>query len=717
MADGPWTKYQKAAPAAPWAKYGAPQAAPAAAPSEADLITDQAMAAFAAGDDAEGKRLLTEANRAAIAAGAVPEGFVADPRTGGFSDIQNDPSLDMGTIPSLGFGAMQGLGFNFGDEAIGKLEGMTGGDEQFAVERAREMDRRAQENPWAYYGGFVPGAVASSLSLGKAIGGAGKAMGLGATAGSSLAGRAGLLAGRAGLGAATGALEGGLAGFGAGEGGFDSRMASAGKMAALGAGIGLAAPLAMAGLGAVMKTPVNALASAFNIPSNVRASEAVAKMLRRAGMSADDAKRAIDRAAAEGQDVYKLVDALGMSGQRGLAGIARQPGDTARQEIAEFLTTRQAGQGDRLAGFVADALDAPDTAAARAAAMKTARDEAADLAYTAAREGAGPVDVRGALAVIDDRIGPMTGSGIADDGISGKLSRYRGRLAADDPAASVIKGETGIAGAGHNSAKTAVELSDFDRVLILKQEIGDDIGAAVRAGRNNEARELMKVQKALDEALEAASPGYRSANDEFAKASKAIGAVDAGKAAAGPRIRSEDTAARFGGLADDGKSAFRAGYADPVIAKIDASAMGVNKARPLSGTKTAKDFDFLAKDQELIKRQIARENAMFETNVAALGGSKTADNLADAADMSSMSSSMIANFLTGNWGAAARQAADKVVSGATGMNPSTREIIAKALLSSNPAAALAPSAKRAAQLETPRKVIEALIRSGGIRLQ
>jgi hypothetical protein len=228
---------------------------------------------------------------------------------------------------------------------------------------------------------------------------------------------------------------------------------------------------------------------------------------------------------------------------------------------------------------------------------------------------------------------------------------------------------------------------------------------------------LERVQKALDEALEAASPGYRSANDEFAKASKAIGAVDAGKAAAGPRIRSEDTAARFGGLADDGKSAFRAGYADPVIAKIDASAMGVNKARPLSGTKTAKDFDFLAKDPELIKRQIARENAMFETNVSALGGSKTADNLADAADMSSMSSSMIANFLTGNWGAAARQAADKVVSGATGMNPSTREIIAKALLSSNPAAALAPAAKRAGQLETPRKVIEALIRSGGIRLQ
>lgn len=214
--------------------YGAPQAAPAAAPSEADLITDQAMAAFAAGDDAGGKRLLTEANRAAIAAGAVPEGFVADPRTGGFSDIQNDPSLDMGTIPSLGFGAMQGLGFNFGDEAIGKLEAVTGGDEQFAVERAREMDRRAQEDPWAYYGGYVPGAVASSLSLGKATG---------------LATPSATVPGVMAKGASLGAIEGGMAGAGAGEGGMADRAEGALWGAGLGAALGgVVAPAIGAGV-------------------------------------------------------------------------------------------------------------------------------------------------------------------------------------------------------------------------------------------------------------------------------------------------------------------------------------------------------------------------------------------------------------------------------------------------------------------------------------
>ncbi len=135
-----------------------------------DLVT-QAQAAFAAGNDAEGKRLLTEANRMAIDAGNVPEGFVADPRTGGFSDLARDPSIpEMGKLASFGFGAMQGLGANFGDEAIGKTLSLMGEDQQFATERAREMERRASENPMSYYGGYIPGAIASALSLGKATG-------------------------------------------------------------------------------------------------------------------------------------------------------------------------------------------------------------------------------------------------------------------------------------------------------------------------------------------------------------------------------------------------------------------------------------------------------------------------------------------------------------------------------------------------------------------
>ncbi|MGL5734849.1 MAG: hypothetical protein ACRCYS_08280, partial [Beijerinckiaceae bacterium] len=351
-------------------------------------------------------------------------------------------------------------------------------------------------------------------------------------------------------------------------------------MALIGGLAGLGGPLAVAGLEKGARALYNPVASALNIPSDVRASEAIAKLIKRAGMSEDDVARALQGAADDGQGVFKVVDALGATGQRGLSGIVRQPGDRARQEVTDFLTTRQAGQGDRLSSFLSDALDAPDTAAKRVAGMTAARDTAADAAYGAARSGAAPVDVRGVLGVIDDRIGPMLNSGVADDGISGTLSKYRGRLA------------------GTNAAGETVELANFDRIHLLRKEIGDDIGAAVRAGRNNEARELIKVQKAMDEALEAASPGFKAANADFARSSRAIDAVDAGSAATSGRVRSEDTAAAWAKMTPEEQAAFRAGYADPTIARIDNAATGVNKARPLSSDKTGKDLGFLASDPE-----------------------------------------------------------------------------------------------------------------------
>lgn len=54
----------------------------------------------------------------------------------------------------------------------------------------------------------------------------------------------------------------------------------------------------------------------------------------------------------------------------------------------------------------------------------------------------------------------------------------------------------------------------------------------------------MKLQSELDGALEASSQGYRTANDNFAKASRTIDAVDEGAAATSGRLRSEDNLAR-----------------------------------------------------------------------------------------------------------------------------------------------------------------------------
>lgn len=209
-------------------------------------LTVQAQQAYGAGDDAEGKRLLTEASRLSADSGMAPEGFTADPRTGSMIDLRNDPTLAMSGGKSSMFGAMQGLGFNFGDEAIGGIAkianalGFEGaGDARFATESAREMDRRAQENPLAYYAGYVPGAVASSLSLGKALG----LSDAPATTWAAMK-----------QGAVLGGIEGGLAGAGGAEGGPVDRVESAALGAGLGAGIGgTVAPLVGAGINKLMQ--------------------------------------------------------------------------------------------------------------------------------------------------------------------------------------------------------------------------------------------------------------------------------------------------------------------------------------------------------------------------------------------------------------------------------------------------------------------------------
>lgn len=671
------------------AKLQAPPAAPARTPEDARIkdLVDQARAAYAAGNDAEGRRLLTEASRISVDSGMAPEGFTADPRTGGMIDLRSDPTLNMNAAEPFGFGAMQGLGYNFGDEVIGGMAWATnalglgdGTDARFATESAREMDRRAQENPLAYYGGMIPGAIGSSLAVGKTLG-LGNLM-------------QGTTAQRAVAGAGLGGLEGALSGAGGGQT-AEERISGALTYGGVGTALGGAAPYAIKGVGNLWDRAVaGPVASMRSAPSELRASRALETALRRSGMSADEVDAALMAAGREGQPDYLVADALGNSGQRMLAGAARTPGDT-RQQIVDTLMRRQEGQGGRVAGFLSEQMGAPDTAAQRVASLTAARGQAADTAYAAARGNAAPVDVRGALGVIDARTGGMTGSGVTGDGIDAKLMGYRSRLAAQPGPDGVMR-----------------ELSDFDRVLGVKQAIQDDIGAAVRAGRNNEARELGKLASELDAALEGSSDMYRTANDGFRSASRVIDAVDAGTASASSRARSPDVLAEYGGLPAPAQSAYRAGRADVDIARIDAAAPGVNKARPLLSDKATTELGAMVDDPGLLTRRLGREDAMFRTTQAATGGSMTADNLADAAEMEAFNYGPLANLLTGNWKTAASQMGPAVLNTMQGRNTATRDLIARMLLDRNIKGALAPalSAERAAG---PRRaIVEALARSG-----
>ena len=630
----------------------------------------------------DGKTYEVEAPSMEAAAEAIGS-FGAMPKGGssvnpeGMADFQN-------RALTFGANAAQGMSFGLGDEASGAVAGiksMLGGGDFLPAYRAERDDARAdmatisERYPNAATGGYLTGAAIPAITAGPLA--TGESM-LGTM------GRSGLL----------GATEGSLQGAGNADGRGIVGETIKGGLIGLGAGIAAPAVIGAATMG--KRALTEGIPSLFGKASQSKANRAIADALVRSGKTAPDLDAMIATAAREGQPEFRLMDALGLPGQRAANGLTRAggaPGD----EVAEFLATRQAGQPERVGAFVEDAFDVGGTTAAKTKqGLIDARGAAADTAYDAARGNAAPVDIRGALGVIDARTGGMAGSGVTGDGIDAKLLGYRDRLAAQPGPDGVMR-----------------ELSDFDRVLGVKQSIQDDIGAAVRAGRNNEARELGKLVKELDAALEGASDMYRTANDGFRQASKVIDAVDEGAMMA-TRGRAADNVPKFGAMAAEEQGAARVGYGDDLLRKLEAmTAPTSNRAKPLLSPKRVMEADAMATDPKLYGDRLARENTMWETQNKALGGSRTADNLADQGAMNGMSG----EIMQAGKAATNLQFGDMIskVAGALGpilkgQNEPTRMLIAQALMSGNAGQVLAPAIAQATKSSSVRRILEALIR-------
>lgn len=598
---------------------------------------------------------------------------------------------NIGVGKSAALGAMQGATFGASDEGMGLVNGVLSaatnwhegrgsvldpdpgffgrmrnrfneGYQERRDEAREALDVAREEHPVAAYGGEVAGGVATALT---GIGAVGQA----ATRPAQVARTVG-----------AGAAQGGVYGFNSGEDGFENRTDSALRGAGFGAVAGGASIPLGAGLSRVARSGKSAFQSLIGRGQPQRAQNAVGAALARSGQSGDEVAAALQQAAREGQPQFAVADALGRPGQRMLSGVARSTPDAA-QEIQEYLTSRQAGQGGRVASHIADAFDAPQSAAATEATMTAARRQAANSNYAVARDGAGPVDVRQALAVIDDRIGGMQGSGVRGDGIDARLATFRNRLAAATPEQAQF-GVNAPTPPGAGGTPTAVELSDFNRVMGVKQDVQDAIGAALRAGRNNEARELGRLVSALDEALEASSAGYRQANDAFATASREIDQIGAGQRAASPRTRAEDTVATFGRLSEGEQAAFRSGYADPLVARIENNAVGANAARPFTSQKFQTEAAAMATDPDLLARRLGRENTMFETGQTVLGGSRTADNMIDMEDASRFDNGVLAALLQGRIADGATQMVGPAINRLRGHGPAVRQEMARLLTQS-----------------------------------
>ena len=442
-----------------------------------------------------------------------------------------------------------------------------------------------------------------------------------------------------------------------------------------GVGGAVTAPLVAAGIKyapAIGRTIAAPLMGYFN-PEKM-ANSVLERAVQKSGQTVPDIQNIINQAGAEGNRGFNTADALGKTGQSLLSTVAKSPNDM-QQTISETLLNRQAGQSGRVGGFVKTGLGASGTAKKMESGLTKLRTMVADGNYASARNDGGPVDLSGAINKIDEIVGPTNkyDLGISPDSTEGALLALRKQLAS-----GTIK--DGI-----------TSRNDFNRILSMKGDLKDTIDSLYASGKSKRASALDNVYKQLDAALADASPSYRNANDTFAQMSRPIDAVGIGKEAARPSSRAADNITTYNSMSKDPVSqiAYKSGYADPLLGRIEASPPGVNTVRPLLADKYQQEFGAMAKDPALLGRQLGRENTMNATMQRALGGSPTAENLLNEAQMSSIDPSALAkiakNPISGTIGFLLGKGGDIL----SGKNATVRSLLGERLLSQDPAAFIA----------------------------
>lgn len=572
-------------------------------------------------------------------------------------------------------GALQGATFQHADE----ITGLLGGD-------TNEARRRNLEAEAAYPGAYNKGKTAGAIGSGGALGYLTRGMATGA----------GLL-NTMKHGAKLGGLEGALWGAGGGVG-LPEKGADAVKYGAVGAGVGGAAPAVVAAGAKGAGMAADVVGGALNIGNQGRAQRIIAETLDRSGRTAQDVAQEVAGAAADGQPMFRSMDAMGMAGQRRASSIVRAGGEGS-EEIAQFLKQRQQDAPDRMVAFTGEAfgLDGQTpTAEAARSVVKDNRKNVADTLFDDAAKDAAPVDVRQAVEQLDATIAQMNNSGIRPPEVVREYKRLRAQLAGETP-----EGDP-------------TTLSDYQSVLALWREVRDKTKKAFKDGRGDIGEALAPIRDSLQAALEESSDLYRFATDNYREGSKVLDAVDEGAQMA-TRGRAQDNTPKFLGMTDQQQRAARIGYGDKVQESLERNkAREPDVSREFTSSKRRDESQVMAIDPDLLLRRVDREGTMHGTHQRALGGSKTQDNFADQADLGVVADAgrVARDGLSGNFGQAISNAVAAIAPRLSGQNEATRKLIARALLSNDPMAVLAPAIKSQKDSQHVQRVVEALLRGG-----
>lgn len=423
------------------------------------------------------------------------------------------------------------------------------------------------------------------------------------------------------------------------------------------------------------------------------ATEFVAEKARMAGQTPEKITQEITDAAAAGQP-YTVADVLGKEGQRGLAGMAKVPGEQ-RNLITEVLINRGENMPYRLQEQIGEGLGVQGTAEAAARSLRRQAQTAAAPIYQQAEK----------IATYSPRIQEFIDDPISKSALAAGVKQQRIAAVGDNvpfnPTYAALDAEGNIIAVPNVRTLQTLKIG-LDKMI---EENTDVLGNMNRMGRA-----LVKFKNGLNTEMGNLNPAYAEANRIYAGPMQVRDAIKAGQDMV-TRGRYQDTVPAFRSLSPTEQQGVRIGAVDKVLAQAETGRYPSYLKQ--GNVKGANELGELSLYQgpmqpgmaDQLRRRLNREQTMRETEKAALGGSPTAENLADmGAGPGGIPSAMgmVTSAMHGNPIGFVRNAYETAAKLARGESEKQRLAITKALLTNEPSTARA-LADRIAAYEARRQ--------------
>jgi len=481
-------------------------------------------------------------------------------------------------LPGYAGQALQGLSMGFSDEAIARLRSaMGGGEYEDLVKAEREGLRKfAEQHPVSSGIAEIGGAVLPAVLTGGASAVPSVARAAPRTA-ALLSGSKPTIGRTTALGAGSGAISA--------VGTSEKPLAETFEDAMQGAGAGGATTL---GLGLVTKYAAapafQALKRSMGFGNADRMADvAIAQALAKDGYTPDQAQAMLARI---NRNELTLAD-VGENTRALLRRATAAPGE-ARLGAKGELAAREASRVDRISDDMRQLMSGSKDFFTDVQDLMKKRSDEADVLYKRAWSSA-------------TRLTPQTNPGLVR---LSNLPSFKKAMA---------KGLEQLQDEGLDPNSPANVLKGLHHT---KRALDDMIGEATRAGRGNEASNLMRMKKELLQEMEKASPAYKTARQTFAGDSEMLEAMNEGRniyKMTEPEMRG--FIARFKGNPSE-YDAFRAGIAQAMLERARTAGAAADPYKTLfsrdAEAKIRRAFrDDAAFDE--FKQRILTEGRMLET--------------------------------------------------------------------------------------------------------